>query len=118
MKVHQASRRAIDCYVALMEGFYVVDTPYGPVMAPEGLAGDGWEWRSDIKFASFVPSFTREPSSGLAVLSKHGFTLKSNDPDALEACIAEMIRASFGDDLPPIRGMPASMKRKKKRKRS
>lgn len=115
MKVHDASRRAMDCYVALLEGFYVVDTPYGPVLCPEGLAGDSWEWRPDVTFTAFIPSFTRDPATGVAALARHGFTLKSTEPDALEHCVAAMLKSHFGEELPPIRGMPAHLKRKNRR---
>lgn len=117
MKVREASRRALDCYVALLEGFYPADSPNGVVLVPIGIEGPGWEWRSDVKFDSFIPSFTREPATGLSILTKHGFMLKSTDPDALEECIRELLRSRFGDELPPIRGMPPAMKRPKRRRR-
>jgi hypothetical protein len=118
MKVNEAPRRALDCYLALLEGFYPVDSPNGTVLVPEGLAGPDWEWRDDVRFDGFVASYTREFNTGVAVLSKYGIALPSVGQDALEAGVIELLTAKFGEELPPIRGMPKTMMRHKKRKRS
>lgn len=117
MKVHNASRRALDCYVALLEGFYPEDSPNGPVLVPVGIAGPDWAWRADVHFASFVPAFTRDFTTGVATLARYNMAIQVSGPDQLENAFIALLLDRFGEDLPPIKGMPKSMMKKKKQKK-
>lgn len=91
MLTRTAPQRAIDFYIASLQGFVLVDGPTGKVLLPPGMADD-WEFRSNVALMDFVPHFTGDWSSGGPVIGEQ-------DPSFLDRWMRDLVSLTFGEVL-------------------